>query len=427
MPAAERSSPMPLPASDVPGAEPAPGAGALRHPMASLRVGALLTGIVGIGALSIDTYLPSLPQIVREFRTADATAQLTVTLFLLSFAATQLVFGPLSDRFGRRRTLLGGLLLYVVGAIGCALAPTIQVLVVARVVQGLGAGSGPVVGRAIVRDVYPREHGARVLALMATAQALTPILAPILGGYVQVWSGWRAVFVILVVLGTAFLAAAWALVAETVPGVEPGVLHPRTLLRNAGTLMHDRTFVGYVLAVMLVFSGQFAFISGSAFVFIGLLKVSPDAYGYCFGLVAFGLMTGSFVTARVTGRLGVRRVVRAGALLAAVSGVALAAPVLLGVTRLPSLLLPMYLYAVAGGLVMPSAMAGAIGPFAGIAGLASAVLGFFQMAGSAAYAIAVSRFLDGTARPMTVAIALSGLACLAACAALVRPGPRDEA
>jgi len=397
---------------------PAPDA-PLRHPMATLRVAALLTAIVGIAALSIDTFLPSLPTIARRFSTDDATAQLTVTLFLASFAAAQLVFGPLSDRLGRRRVLLGGLGLYVVGAVVAAAAPGIWVLVPARVAQGFGAGSGPVVGRAIVRDVYPREHGARVLALMATAQALTPILAPILGGWLHVAFGWRSVFVVHAAAGTGFLAAARALVAETAPRHDPTAAGAG-LAAAFRTLASHRGFAGHVSAVALVFSGQFAFISGSAFVLIGSLGMRPERFGFAFGIVSFGLMTGSFLAARLTARLGVRRLVRLGSALAAAAGAVMAALPLAGVTRVAGIVAPMYAYAVAAGMVMPSGMAGAIGPFPRIAGTASALLGFVQMAGAAAYAVAVSRFYDGTARPMTLAIAASGLACLASSALLLR-------
>jgi len=391
--------------------------------MASVRVGALLTAIVGIGALSIDMSLPSLPEVVGRFGTNDATAQLTVTLFLLGFALAQLAFGPTSDRLGRRRVLLGGLALYVLGAAASALAPTVELLVAARMLQGVGAGSGPVVGRAIVRDVYPREHGARVLGFMATAQALNPVLAPVMGGYLQVWLGWRSVFALQGVLGLAFLAGSWALVAETAPAGgsgEPGAL---ALLRSARSLVSDRTFSGYALAVALVFSGQFAFISGSAFVLIGLLKVRPSSYGWCFGLVAMGLMIGSYLTAHHTLRLGTRALVGRGAALSAVAGSGMVLLAAAGSTSAVGIVLPMFLYAVGAGLVMPSGMAGALGPFPQSAGLASALLGFFQMGGSALYSIAVSRLYDGTALPMTGAIAASGLACLACSALLLRRAP----
>ncbi len=390
------------------------------HPMASFRVAALLTAIVGIGALSIDMLLPSLPTIVRRFGSDDATAQLSVTLFLMSFAASQLVFGPVSDRFGRRRALLAGLALYVAGALACLLAPTIPVLLLGRVVQGLGAGSGPAVGRAIVRDVHSAARAARALALMAMAQALTPVVAPIVGGYLQVWIGWRAVFAVQAAFGAAFLGAGASLVVETAPERDAAALRPATLLRNTRALLGDQVFVGFALAVAVVFSGQFAFISGSAFVLIGVLGLSPEAYGYCFGLVAFGLMTGSFLAARHTLRLGPRRLIGAGSVLAALAGAALFVLPLLGSVTVAGILVPMYLYAVAAGIIMPSGMAGAIGPFPLAAGLASALVGFLQMAGSAAYSIAVSWLYDGTARPMTGAIALSGVASLACWLVLLR-------
>ncbi len=364
--------------------------------------------------------LPSLPTMVRHFRSDAATVQLTVTLFLIGFAVAQLVFGPLSDRYGRRRALLGGLGLYAAGALGSALAPSAPVLVAARVVQGLGAGSGPAVGRAIVRDVYAPHLAARMLALMGMAQALTPVLAPILGGYLQEWIGWRAVFVVQLAAGLLFLAAAARLLHETIPAHDPHALRPRVLARNALALLSDRQYVGFALVVAIVFSGQFAFISGSSFVLIGLLGVSPEAYGYCFGAVSLGLMAGSFLAARHTIRHGTRRLIAIGAALSAAAGCCMAALPLAGSVTVAGIVAPMCVYALGVGLVMPSGMAGAIGPFPQVAGLASALLGFVQMSGSALYSIGVSHLYDGTARPMTGAIAVSGLVCAACYRGLLR-------
>ena len=161
--------------------------------MTQMRVEIVLTAVVGLGALSIDMFLPSLPTIAAVFGAEPATAQLTVTLFLMAFAASQLVYGPLSDRFGRRWVLIGGLALYSVAGLACALAPTIGVLIGARVLQALGGGAGPVVARAVIRDLYDRERAARVFSYMGTAQALNPMLAPIVGGYVHEAFGWRAI------------------------------------------------------------------------------------------------------------------------------------------------------------------------------------------------------------------------------------------
>jgi len=389
--------------------------------MASLPMGAFLTALVGLGALSIDTFLPSLPAMMAELRSGAATAQLTITLFLAAFTTAQLLFGPLSDRTGRRGALVGGLCLFVGGAAASLFARSMPALVAARVVQGLGAGSGPVLARAVVRDVWPPQRAARVLSLMAIAQALTPILAPILGGFMQAHFGWRSVFLLVAALGAGFLIVAALAVEETAPGRGGGAKRDGpTLGGGVAALARDRAYVGFVLAVMLAFAGQFAFISGSAFVFMGLFGFSPRAYGFAFALVAFGLMTGSFLSVHHGARLGPEQMIRRGAALSAGAGLAMALPVAFGHASAVGILVPMYLFAVGAGVVMPNGMAGAIAPFAHMAGLASAVLGFAQMTGAAAYSVGVSRFLDGTARPMTFAIAASGLACFASALLLRR-------
>jgi len=379
----------------------------LRGPVAGL-----LTAIVAIGALSIDMFLPSLPAIAGAFEARPATVQLTVTLFLAASAISQLVYGPLSDRFGRRRTLLAGMSLYAAGGLLCWTAPTIATLVLARVVQAFGAGAGPVNGRAIVRDLYAPERAARVFGYMGTAQVLTPILAPIIGGWVHVRHGWRAVFLVLAAFGVVFLAGSFALVPETNVQRDPEALRPGRLAGNVGRLLRDPTYLGYVLVVTLMFSGQFAFISGSAFVLIEILGVSPDVYGLCFGLAALGIMTGAFAAGRLVPRAGIDPLVRAGTLLGAIGGGLMAALAWSGVRTVPAIIGPMYVFAVGVGLVMPTGIAGAIGPFPRMAGLASAVLGFLQMTGSAVYGIAVGRLYDGTPRPMASAIAVSGITAL---------------
>lgn len=368
---------------------------------------------MAIGALSIDMTVPSLPATGQSLGARPATVQLTVTLFLAGFALAQLVHGPLSDRVGRRRVLLGGLVLYVVGGLACGVAPSVGLLVAARLLQALGAGSGPVVGRAVVRDLYEPERAARVLGYMGTAMAVTPILAPIAGGVIHVTFGWRAVYLTLAGLGAAFLGLAALLVPETIRRRDPDALRPRRLATNAADLLGDRTFLGYVLVLSLMFGGQFAFISGSSFVLIDVLRVAPDVYGLCFALVAFGLMTGSFLAARLAQRIGIDRLITAGASLGAVAGCLMAALAWSGVWTVPAVIGPMYAFAVGVGVVLPTTVAGAIGPFPQKAGLAAAVLGFVQLTAAAAYGILVGRLYDGTPVPMAVAIAAAGLAAAA--------------
>jgi DHA1 family bicyclomycin/chloramphenicol resistance-like MFS transporter len=374
------------------------------------RVAVLLTAVVGLGALSIDMFLPSLPALAVAYGTDAATAQLTVTLFLAGLAPAQLAWGPLSDRYGRRRTLLAGLVLYTAAGLGCALAPGIRSLILARVVQAFGAGSGQVIARAIVRDVYPRAEAARVLALMGTAQALTPILAPVLGGLLHAWLGWRSVFFVLTGFGAVFVLAAARLAPETNVRPDATALRPARFAENVATVLRDRAYVAYVLVVTFMFCGQFAFISGSSFVLIGGLGVPPAVYGVCFAAVAVGIMTGSFITSRLAGRLPGDRMITTGTALGAAGGLVMAALAWGGVVGVAPIIAPMFFFALGLGLANPNAVAGAVSPYPHMAGLAAAVLGVTQMTGSALYGITVGRLSDGTAAPMALAIASAGLA-----------------
>lgn len=389
------------------------------------RASIVLTAVVATGALSIDMFLPSLPTMARDFQASPAVAQLTVTLFVAALAVAQLVLGPLSDRFGRRPVLLGGMALYTLAGWACWLAPTMPVLIAARVLQALGAGSGAVLGRAIVRDLYGPRRSARVLAYMGTAMALTPILAPTLGGWLHGALGWHAVFLVLAGFGALFFVLTFALVPESLPARDPLALHPGRLAANVGTLLRDPAYMGYVAVIALTFSGQFAFISSSAYVLITVVGVSPQVYGAGFGIVALGLMTGSFIAARVIRRLGINGVILAGTSLCAGMGMLLAAFAFARVHSAWAVILPMYGYATGLGFVFPTASAGAVGPYPRMAGLASALLGFLMMTVSAGYGAAVGSLFDGTARPMAGAIALAGVCALVTFLVLIRPGRKN--
>jgi DHA1 family bicyclomycin/chloramphenicol resistance-like MFS transporter len=386
-------------------------------------VAVLLTAVVGLGALSIDMFLPSLPALARAYGTAAATAQLTVTLFLAGLAPAQLAWGPLSDRFGRRRTLISGLALYAAAGLVCALAPGIRTLILARIVQAFGAGSGQVIARAIVRDVYPRDQAARVLGLMGTAQALNPILAPVIGGLLHVTFGWRSVFYVLAGFGAVFFLAAIALTPETNVQPDATALQPARFVENVATVLRDPAYLGYVAVVTFMFSGQFAFISGSAFVLIGALGVSPAVYGLCFAAVAVGIMTGSFITSRLAGHVPGDRVILTGTGLGAAAGLVMAGLAWGGVAGVAAVIVPMFVFSLGLGLSNPNAVAGAVGPYPHMAGLAAAVLGVMQMTGSALYGITVGHLSDGTATPMALAIATAGLTAFIGFALLRRRSP----
>ncbi|NNG02717.1 MAG: multidrug effflux MFS transporter [Inquilinus sp.] len=387
----------------------------------SLAVAVLLTALVAFGPISTDLYLPSLPAMTRALATDVATMQLTLSVFLVGFSVSQLIYGPLSDRFGRRPVLLAGVAIYVVAGIACALAPTVEALIVGRFFQALGACAGPVVARAVVRDVHGRARSARVLAYMAMAMSLAPAIGPILGGHVEVWFGWRANLWLLVGFGAAALAATWTLLAETNRHRDPLATSPARLVRNYRLLLGDPGYLGFLLVVAFTYSGIFAFISGSSFVFVDLVGLGPVAYGFCFAGAVVGYMAGSFLSGRLTLRLGIERMVGAGTLLSALGGAAMLACALAFPPGVVPILAPFFVFMVGAGLVLPNATAGAIGPFPTMAGFASALLGFVQMGVAARVGVAVGHLTDASAVPMAAAVAAVSLAAAIAFRVLVPP------
>ena len=373
----------------------------------------LLTLVVAMGPMSTDLYLPSLPLLTRALETDVATVQLTLSVFLVGFALGQLVYGPLSDRFGRRPVLLAGITVFVVASVACAAAPSIEWLIAARFAQALGACAGPVLGRAVVRDIYGREGAARMLAYIGAAMALAPAIGPMIGGYLTVWSGWRANFVLLIGYGALAAAGVWFLLAETNPHIGR-VTGAAQMLRNYIGFARHREYSGFLLCMAMNYAGLFAFISGSAFVFIEVFGLTPNLFGFCFAGAVSGFIVGAVISGRLVRRLGIRRMVRFGVAISALSGVTMAGLVLGGLESVWSILGPMIVYLFGTAFVLPNSMAGALGPFPDKAGAASALLGFIQMGFAALVGFAVAMTFDGSARPMAVAIALAGCATAAA-------------
>ncbi len=383
-------------------------------PPPSLVLAVLLTGLVSFGPVSTDLYLPSLPALTRVFGADVAMVQLTLSVFIAGFAVAQLVYGPLSDRYGRRPVLIGGILVYVGGSLLCLFAPSIEALIAGRFLQALGACSGPVVGRAVVRDVWPPRQAARVLSYMASAMALAPMAAPILGGWAFSLWGWRSNFVILVVFGLVLLLGVLRLLAETNRHRDPLALRPARMLRTYGLLLRDRRFLGHVLTLSLAFSGLFAFISGSSFVLIEVLGLAPRHFGFAFAAVVFGYVTGTFISGRLSERVGVDALLTAGTTMGVAAALLLAGLAWAEVHTLAAAVAPMSLYFVSVGLVLPNATAAALMPFPRNAGVASALMGFVQMATGATVGAAVGWLHDGTPLPMAAVILASALAAFVA-------------
>jgi len=389
------------------------------HPE-SLLIGGLLTALIALGQLATAIYAPSMPSLAGVFGTTAETVALTLTVFLAGFAVSQLVFGPLSDRFGRRPVLLWGVVLFLIGSLGCALSNGIGALIAWRFVQSVGACSGAVLGRAIVRDIYGRERAAKALAYIGIAFSVSPAVSPIIGGYLQVWYGWRSPFLFLTGIGLILLALGWTLLSESNKTPDPNALAPGAMLRNFRVLLTDRTFLGYMAALSLTFSGLMAFVASAPFLIIEQLHLSPDHFGLLAALTSAGTLAGNLSAGTLTTRLGTRRMVAGGCAISLAGALIMAGFGLAGHFGIWLVMGPMIVFLWGMGTVMPNAMAGAIGPFARMTGAASALLGFFQMAAGAAAGMIAGGLPHDTQWPLGMMMVLLAGSSLLLFAVLVR-------
>lgn len=383
----------------------------------------LLGALSGITALSVDMSLPALPRLTEVFATSPETVQLTLSLFLAGFAVGQLLYGPLSDRFGRRPVLLGGLAIYAAGGVGCALSPSIEALVAFRLLQGVGGCVGRVMGPAIVRDEFEARRGAEVLSHITQVMALAPLVAPVVGGYLLDLAGWRSIFATLGACGLAILVATFAQFAESSRYRDPSALRPAALAGNWVRFLTNRACLGHLLIVCCVFAGLFSYISGSSFVFIEVFGVSSQAYGLLFASTALAFMAGALVNARLVRRLPPAPILRAGLAVVVTGGLALLAFAALR-PSIPGILGPMMVFVFGIGLVVPNATAAAMEPLPRIAGVASSLLGSAQMAVGSVAGLLVNRYYDGTPIAMATGVAAGALAAALAYLVIIRPARR---
>ena len=381
----------------------------------------LVSALIAIGQVATSIYLPSMPAMTEALRTDGATMQLTLTAYLLGFALSQLVYGPLSDRYGRRPALFAGLVLYVAASAACALAGTIDELIVARLFQAMGACAGPVVGRAVVRDLYDGERAAKALGYVGFVLAVSPAFAPVLGAHLHGWFGWRANFVFVALFGAVIGVLMWRKLGETHPPDSEAGLGLWGMVASYGTLVRSPTFLAYTLNLSLAFTALFVYISESPFVFIEMLGVSERAYGW-YTLAGVGAFAAtSLLSGRFAGRLTIVPAVRAGTAVMAVGGLLMAALALSGIFSIAAILGPMMVIAAGIGIVMPYGMAGAMSSNPRIAGAASALFGLIQFGLAALGTVLIGAVRDGSQIPMAVVMAASTLAAAAALGILARP------
>ena len=358
---------------------------------------ALLAAITALAPFSLQIFLPALPAIQASFAVAPGIVQLALSLSILANAVANLAYGPLSDRFGRRPVLLVGLAAFIAGSLGCALAPSIDLLIGARVVQSIGGAAGMVLARAIVRDLYDRERSASVIAYLTMAMVVAPMLAPTIGAVLLDVASWRAIFVLATGIGVAL---SWPIIVTLRETRSPEARRIGGTFAGASTLLRSGQFWSYVLQSTFGISLFFAFIAGAPYFMMNVMGRSATEYGLWFILVSAAFMAGNLVSGRFSARIGLDRMVLAGALLA-LTGAGLALALLLGGAWTPLALFgPMMAAGLGNGFSVPNAQAGAVSVHPLLAGTASGVAGFSQMFVAALVSQAVGMLQNGTPYPM---------------------------
>ncbi len=379
----------------------------------------ILSALLGVQPITTDLYLPALPALTDGFGAPMARAQLTLTALLLAFGLSQLIWGPLSDRFGRRPILLAGLSAYIVAAIGSAMATSMDLLILWRTLQGAAMGAGVMCARAIIRDLYTPVDGARVMSKALSGLGVVACLSAPLGGLLSDLFNWRVALLTLAVFGAASLALVVWRFEETVPRLNPQALAPATLLRTWRKIAGNPTFLAYSALSAASYGGLFTFLASSSFVFIQVLHFSKTHYGLLMFSMSFSYMLGTFMCRRLLPRLGVRRTVAVASGMTLGSGTLLGVLALAGVSSGPyggwAIMLPYYVFMLAHGVHQPCGQSGAVGPFPQAAGAASALNGFVMMLAAFGMGAWLGTRMDGTVFPLTngvwfwsVLIALAG-------------------
>ncbi len=366
---------------------------------ASLAI-VVLALLLSIQPVTTDLYLPALPALTRDLGATVAAGQLTLSALLLAFGCSQLVWGPLSDRYGRRPVLLAGLGIYAAASVASALAPSMGMLIVWRVLQGAAMGSVVMCARAIVRDLYTPLTGARAMSKALTGLGVVACLCAPLGGMLAQWLGWRAALLALTVYATATLALVALRMPETIPHKNPLALRPATLLRTWRLVLGHPTFWAFTLLTTATYCGLFTFLAASSFVFIEVLQLTRTQYGWVLLSTSVAYFTGTFLCRYLLARLGLRRTVATAGALSLAGGVGMALVAMAGVHQPVALLAPFYLFMLAHGIHQPCGQTGSVGPFPQAAGVASALNGFVMMLAAFFTGGWVGSHLNGTIWPL---------------------------
>lgn len=369
--------------------------------MSPAQVVVVLSLLLGIQPVTTDLYLPALPALTAVFAAPASLGQLTLSALLLSFGASQLVWGPLSDRFGRKPVLLWGLTAYTVAAVASTFAPSMMALVVWRTIQGAAMGAAVMCGRAIVRDLYEPATGARVMSKALSGLGVIACVSAPLGGVLAAFFGWRITLSVLIVFGVATLALVVWRFDETVRRPNPDALRPRVLSSTWGAILRHPTFWSFTLLASATYGGLFIFLASSSFVFIQVLGVSTGVYGLLMFIMAASFLAGTVMCRWLLVRYGVGRTVAIGGACSLAGGTLMGVLALAGVHTVWAIMAPVVLFMLGHGVHQPCGQSGAVGPFPHAAGAASALSGFIMMLVAFGTGAWLGTQMDGTVFPLT--------------------------
>uniref|UniRef100_UPI0018E0685E Bcr/CflA family efflux MFS transporter n=1 Tax=Geomonas edaphica TaxID=2570226 RepID=UPI0018E0685E len=375
------------------------------------RVLAVLSLLMGFASISTDLYLPAMPLMSRSLHASEGLVELTISGYLIGFSLGQLLWGAISDRYGRRSSVAVGLALFVIGSAGCALSGSVVAMIGWRVVQALGACASVALSRAMVRDLYEGVRAAQMLSILITVMAVAPLVGPLVGGQIVALAGWRAIFWTLVGIGIVTLAALFT-IPETLPAARRNKEPLARAIAGYCELLRDRRILGYVGAGGFFYAGMFAYVAGTPFAYITYYQVPEQLYGLLFGLGIIGIMGSNLVNSSLVSRFGYDRMLLAGTIIAAFSALMVGLSARTGWGGLWGLVFPLFVFVSATGFIVANSITGALNNFPERAGTVSALVGAVQYGSGIVGSGLVGIFANGTPWSMGWVTAICGIGSL---------------
>jgi DHA1 family bicyclomycin/chloramphenicol resistance-like MFS transporter len=369
----------------------------------------LIAGVSSLNPVAVDTFLPAMPAIAKAMEIDPGTLGITLGIFTVGTGFGQIIFGPISDRFGRKPVIIFGLSLYVLAALIASYAVNIEELALIRFIQGIGAASGRIIGGAVVRDLYDKEKAARLLSNIWMVSSMMPILNPFIGSALVYYFNWNSVFIFMAIFAGIMVLLIIFYFKETSKHKNPHALDPDQLFQNFSQILNNRTFIAYTLIGSVTMSSLYGFLAASSDLLISQLNQNPSTFAWQFAIVGVGSLIGYFISGQLSLKFGINLVIKIGILITAMSSFTFFILSLNGVFTAMAIILPFALQRIGEAMISAQSMAGAITPFPERAGSASSLFGFFRQMTGATVAILVGYFSDGTSVPMAIAFLFAGI------------------